>query len=442
MSRRLLVRLLAAVTACLLAVVVLEVASFVLFYATAGRLFSYRRVAEERAAEVRAWMTPSAAPTPAPRVTAAEGRPEHTPVDLVPHPFMGFVYDPESPRLLAAQGRGALPLTDHGFFSLPPPPPGKGEELSVGVFGGSVAAYFSVDGREAMTRVLHADPALRSKRVRVYSVALGGFKQPQMMAALAYLMAQGQYFDVVVELDGFNEVAISFLDYKKSGTFLAYPRDWYGLVGETANVHRQEAVGKITLLKEWRGMTAAWFSRRTLSWSITAALIWKSLDKLINGELTRAREELAAVEGGGRYRDRGPRRNYTNDQELLAEIAVLWGRSSLQMQRLCAGAGTHYHHFLQPNQYFPGSKPMGQAEKAVAYRADHAYRLPVEVGYPMLRAQGLRLTGLGVDFHDLTQLYAGVSEPIYVDDCCHVNLKGNALMGEAVGRAVVAGWKR
>jgi hypothetical protein len=60
----------------------------------------------------------------------------------------------------------------------------------------------------------------------------------------------------------------------------------------------------------------------------------------------------------------------------------------------------------------------------------------------VLRAEGARLGERGVDFHDLTDLYAGIAESLYVDDCCHVNGKGNALMGEAVGKAIVAGWER
>jgi hypothetical protein len=66
----------------------------------------------------------------------------------------------------------------------------------------------------------------------------------------------------------------------------------------------------------------------------------------------------------------------------------------------------------------------------------------VEAGYPLLQAEGARLRGLGVDFHDLSGLYAGIAEPLYIDDCCHVNARGNALMGEAVGKAIVAGWRR
>jgi hypothetical protein len=31
-----------------------------------------------------------------------------------------------------------------------------------------------------------------------------------------------------------------------------------------------------------------------------------------------------------------------------------------------------------------------------------------------------------------------VQEPVYVDDCCHLNERGNQLLGAAVGRAIAA----
>jgi hypothetical protein len=370
-----------------------------------------------------------------------EARIGHTPAEMLPHPFMGYTYNPENAVLRAAQGRGALPLDEHGFFVVPNPPDGA-DVLTVAVFGGSVAAYFCEDGREAMERALQADPRLRGKRVRVRCAALGGFKQPQLLGALAYLMSLGERYDVVVELDGFNDVSLSYLDYKTNGLFPGYPRDWDGLVGLAPDVERLRRMGKLAWWQDRRAAVARRFARPPLSWSVTGGLVWKCLDRLVSGQVADARASLAQAGGAGfGYRERGPLRRYTSDGELLADVARIWGLSSLQMHRLCMGAGTRYFHFLQPNQYVPGSKPMGEAEKAVAISADQGWRSSVGPGYRLLQAEGARLSAQGVDFHDLSQLYAGVSEAVYRDDCCHVNAKGNALLGEAVGKVIAAGWK-
>ena len=448
-SRTLRVGLLGLAAWGVLLLAALEGASLVLFYAATGVGFSFKRTAQEQAAAIQAWVPPSDAPAPvpttaapAPREGAVEGRPENTPRDQIPHPFMGYVYDPESPRSLSRVGRGGLRLTEHGFFSLPAPP-GEGEEVSVAVFGGSVAAYLAVDGRAAMARALAAHPALRDKRIRMYSMALGAYKQPQMLGALAYLMALGQRFDAVVELDGFNEVALSYGTFKTRGVFPGYPRDWDELVRPVPDVDQLRRIGRVAYWQEWRTAVARRFASRPLSWSVTAGLVWKCVDRVLGGELAQARAALvnrAAV--GYRYRERGPVRHYATDEQLLADIARIWSGSSVQMRHLCAGAGSLYFHFLQPNQYVPGSKPLGSDEKAAAYRADSEYRVPVEKGYPLLQAEGARLAAQGVEFHDLTSLYAGIADPLYIDTCCHVNAKGNALMGEAVGKVIAAGWKR
>src|SRR6185295_15210675 len=134
------------------------------------------------------------------------------------------------------------------------------------------------------------DPRLRNRRVYVRSFALGGFKQPQMLGALAYLMALGERFDVVVELDGFNDVALSSFANKNKGVFPAYPRDWDGLVGQAPDLELQRTIGKVAFLQEWRARVARRFVRRPFSWSVTAGLVWKSIDRFFGGELARDRE--------------------------------------------------------------------------------------------------------------------------------------------------------
>ena len=81
-----------------------------------------------------------------------------------------------------------------------------------------------------------ADPRLRDRPVQVRCVAIGGFKQPQMLGALAYLMSLGQRYDVVVELDGFNDVVLGYTEYKHKGKFPGYPRDWDALVGDYGRI--------------------------------------------------------------------------------------------------------------------------------------------------------------------------------------------------------------
>jgi hypothetical protein len=108
------------------------------------------------------------------------------------------------------------------------------------------------------------------------------------------------------------------------------------------------------------------------------------------------------------------------------------------MHWLCLANGIEFHHFLQPNQYLEGSKPIGPKEARVAILPQHPYAEAVRRGYPFLRAAGAELRAEGVSFHDLTQVFADVSDPLYVDDCCHVGAEGSAIVGDAIAEALLA----
>ncbi|MFP6703150.1 MAG: hypothetical protein VB861_15495, partial [Planctomycetaceae bacterium] len=53
-------------------------------------------------------------------------------------------------------------------------------------------------------------------------------------------------------------------------------------------------------------------------------------------------------------------------------------------------------------------------------------------GYPRLQEAGAGLSRAGVDFLDLTMVFAGTAEPIYIDDCCHYNSQGNRMLADAI----------
>ena len=94
--------------------------------------------------------------------------------------------------------------------------------------------------------------------------------------------------------------------------------------------------------------------------------------------------------------------------------------------------GMEYYHFLQPNQYLPGSKPLSNQEMAKAYLPDTPRARNVRNVYPLLIRQGRYLSNHGVRFFDLTQIFRDNHETLYRDDCCHFNRRGYELLAEAM----------
>lgn len=440
------VRLLASLLTVAALLVAAEAGAWLGFLVIDRKPFSYARLAAERAALLQG-AAPSALgaarPTPPPPARSLPGRPETTPVSLVPHPFFGFTYDPEDELLRSRQGRGALSLNEHGFFELPPlPSPREGRPFDVALFGGSLAAYVCIDGREALDAALQAVPELRGRPLRLSCFALGGFRQPQTAAAFNYLTILGRSFDVVIVLDGFNDIVLPFNEHKFKGTFPAYPRDWDHLVGGTPDLAAQRRIGRLAYLEAARAGLARRAGRWPWRCSVAAALAWRALDSQLARRIGAAQAELdrGAPVLERSYAGSGPRVSFASDAARLEHLAGLWERSSLQMHRLARASGARCFHFLQPNQYVPASKPMSDTERGLAWRADHPYRFPVEQGYPLLQQAGLRLRAQRAHFEDLTRLFEQVAEPLYVDDCCHVSPAGSAAIGRAVGQGVAAAW--
>jgi hypothetical protein len=439
-----LVRLLAAATGLLLFLVVLELGSALAVSLIDRKAFSYARLFAERE-QLRTQDAPGALgtdaralPPSAPRAGGGPGHPARTPAIYVPHPFFGFALDPTAPELAAARAGGAMDVGADGFFDSGPP-----GEVNVGLFGGSVAVYACVDGAEALRQALQAVPELHGRRIAVQCIGLGGFKQPQMLGALSYLLASGRRFDAVLLLDGFNDVALAFNQNKFKRAAIAYPYDWERHLGPGASREDQRRVGLVVALGAARAELAGAFQDRRLGRSAAGGLLWRVLDRALAARLQRARADLGQPAPGQLgYRELGPLEQPADDVARMREVARVWADSSRTMAALCAGSGIRFHHFLQPNQYDPGSKPLTTEERRAAFREDSAFRPPIELGYPVLRVEAAKLAAAGVPFTDLSGIFAHTAEALYVDDCCHVNPRGSALLGAAMGERLAADWAR
>lgn len=416
---------------------VLELASWAAWRVTEGSFFTWGRAFALRAGVAASAPADSETDTGGERGTPGlEWLAGHLAGQVV-HPFVGFVYSPEY-DLSAVPNLDNLRITEDGFFALrdEPPPPSE-RPLRVGVFGGSVAMVFAFEGRRGLVPALA--PAAGARGVVVESYAHGGFKQPQQLMTLAWLLARGAAPDVVINLDGFNEVTLPRLENLPAGVHPYYPRAWEYRTQGVSDPGFQRLLGEAAWLERRRAALAVRFSRPVVRRSVTWNFLWRWLDRRAAGDAGRANERLAAYQTASRrFAGHGPAYAAADGGRVLADLVALWERSSLAMHDLAAGAGLRYYHFLQPNQYLPGSKLLTPEERRLAVESDQRYRPPVEEGYPALRAAGARLAARGVAFHDLTALFAEERRTVYLDDCCHFNRLGNDLVAAAIGEAIAA----
>ncbi len=354
--------------------------------------------------------------------------------DQTLHPYLGFVQDP------AGKVR-FWEIRPDGFPKVPDDGPADPSQpiFEVAIFGGSVANGVCFAGRPELLRQLGAAAALAGKHVRVRCFALGGYKQPQQLMALTEALSLGERFDVVLNIDGFNEVALPVAENLKVKTNPFYPRWWPRRVMGVESPVMLRQLGLLELLKEKRLKQTGWCGRPPLSWSPTCHLVWTTADRRAAQRLLALDAEFAAQKPRRRgFLLRGTPFEAPEGEALYAVLAEHWARSSRLMHQLCRAQGIRYFHFLQPNQYLAGSKVMSAEEKRLAWDENHFYKQPAEHGYPALVAAGKQLAAEGVPFTDLTQLFADHPEPLYGDACCHYNRVGNRLFAAAIGATVVA----
>ena len=338
------------------------------------------------------------------------------------HPYFGYTFNPNGKW-----------ISEYGFIdpnlSSPIPPPAKG--LTAAVLGGSFATLTCIHAEKHLIEQLSA----LGSPVRIVNLALGGYKQPQQLIILTYLLSLGAHFDLVINIDGFNEVALPTAENMPNGVFPLYPRQWHLLM---ADVHDPEIKMKLLLLdkiREEERQLAAFFDGLP-SRSAVGCLIWRAINRNIQQKKYEAESDIARTPAGSRPFVTGPPFSAKTETDVYTYLANHWARCSLLMNDICQTNGIRYFHFLQPNQYLAGSKPMGAREKKIAIYPDHPYRPGVVQGYPILRKTGEQLLK-NIEFHDMTMIFSNHNELLYNDACCHLNEKGYAIFANAIDRIIV-----
>jgi hypothetical protein len=419
-----------------LALAAIEGVSAIAYTVVVDRTFSFSRLSEERARLL----------AEAPGETNARrllrdwlGFEERRPLEQVGaevlHPYLGFVYSPERDTGFF-RANYDMGISRWGFVDNKEPLQAAApNRVIVGVFGGSVAWYLTKESEEALVRGLKAVPAWRDKDVVIVRAALFGYKQPQQLMALAYLLAMGAHFDLVVNLDGFNEIVLPVVENLDKQVFPFYPRSWFIRVADSPT--SRQIVDRVTSLRAERRRLAELASSPVARYSATANLAWKLADMRVANQI--AAEQMAWLRqpmSDGGYAASGPFAPYPGEAETYADLAAKWREASEQMSRLARGNGIPYVHFLQPNQYVEGSKVLTADERAVAIDETFVYARPARTGYPYLISAGRELARDGVWFEDLTPIFKNVTASVYRDNCCHLDKRGNDLMARAMTEAI------
>jgi hypothetical protein len=338
------------------------------------------------------------------------------------HPFFGYTFRP------SFAGTNNL-----GFYSGGPAFPyhAAPDELVVGIFGGSVAMQVA-DARERIAAALAPIARVRGyDRVTVLSFAVGGWRQPQQFHALVRFIDD---VDVAVVIDGFNEV-IHLSDWHLARQAAEFP--WsavYQLLARQPTV--QEELQRADLIRAHASAAAVTrqLDRPLLRSSALLQLAWRAYVAHYEATTAALRDSVTASSV-----DRDARTDLTPDEIAARRIAYLdWWGELLQFSREVSHArGRAFFHFVQPNQYDRGAKPLSAAERD-SFTRNTSWFDEVTPRYAYVKQMTDRLRRGGIDTTFLGDLFATTRETVYADDCCHLNALGIAMLADAVASHIVA----
>ena len=359
---------------------------------------------------------------------------------VVVHPFTGWCLNPQISAGQTAFGR-TIPVNRLGFVDdRETVQKRSADRLLIGVTGGSVAWQMTVGAEQLICEILRQSPKLNHLDIRILRICQSGYKQPQQLMTVNWIMALGGEFDAVINLDGYNELALTMSENFGRRIHSGYPRAWNARMLEMIDPRRSVERLRLLEIDAFRQRIARQVTRAPWRWSFTASVLWSIRDRIARNEKLQLSLQLMkqrSIDQGLGFADSGPVQPMTDRQEMLEVAAGMWLRSSLQMNRLLRNSGTVYLHILQPNQHHAGSKPLSPDELKMSRDASRAEADAIRDGYPVLLAKRHRLRAAGVEFLDLSELYAEEPEMMYADGCCHLNQEGNRRLARAVALALL-----
>ena len=365
------------------------------------------------------------------------------------HPYFGPTHQPGIPFDLPAAlrpaqaGRGPSAATNNfGFTSTRDYPVARASarQLLVGIFGGSVAAWFCQVGVDRLTAALVSAPAFRGRDVVPICFAHEGYKQPQQLLILSYFLSIGQELDLAVNIDGFNEVALSPLNDAR-GSDISMPSVMHmdplvALLDQSSlSADKVETLARIQGYRRRLNAAAARANRAaSAALYLLHSRVHAVLERQYQAEVRRF-DALPSAAATSMIRVT-PKVRRRSGGELPEDIARGWMQASLLMQQLLSPRGARYVHVLQPNQYFT-TRPFAPGEAEVALVAGSPFKPGAEQGYPALeRAVTSGAFGeAGMTFVNGIHLFDAERTPVYIDNCCHYTRRGYEILADAIADA-------
>lgn len=359
------------------------------------------------------------------------------------HPYFGPTHRPGipfdlPPGLQTPETASPVSTNNFGFASRYDYPFAKTTERQfvIGVFGGSVAAYFCRIGTNWFEEDLRQNTFFKGRELVTLCFSHEGYKQPQQLLVLSYFLSLGQPFDLVINIDGFNEVALGAIN-DRYGWDVSMPSHEHldaliNLVNQaTLTPAKLASLSRITSDKERLNAVAA---RANTTRSAAVEFVLRRYYNVLRARYERERvtfEALPSNPPANSVIHVTPKVKPRDGTAVFGDIAANWQASSIAMRQLLAARSVPYVHILQPNQYY-SARVFSAEERKVALNDGSPFKAGAQAGYPYLE----RMLDPGA--LNAVHAFDEEREQMYFDDCCHYTVAGNRVLAHVIARAVLA----
>lgn len=319
----------------------------------------------------------------------------------VPHPYLGFVYNPKLHQNSNPQG-----FLDPIDFE-------KTKEENVfyiGFFGGSFTRRLVqwINRKDNLEARALFKAYIRTKKTKIVAVNLGvaSYKQPQQFIAASLF---SNLLDMTINIDGYNEVDRSINDQ--------YPI-WYPSYSALFyNYNPEKHLFWPALYKsitEDRDMLRQFRTTAVINQSYFIALVLNSYQSYVAKQIYKLHEDH--IKDNSLWKDEkgGLHSNY--DQK----IADSWSSFTVKQHRLMCSLGVRSIFFLQPHITINQAKILTPAEnELISGQTPWAER--IQKRYKLMSLNAGKLKNDGVPIFDSTFVFKDVSEQVYTDQWGHLN---------------------
>jgi hypothetical protein len=350
------------------------------------------------------------------------GREEWT-LDYQLHPYFGFITPPT-------------------YAGLPLKKTGKNQFI-IGIFGGSVAknVYNYEVKHHVLAKALQPLPQFQNKEIVILKFANPAHKQPQQLLTLNYYLSVGQELDMVINIDGFNEVALSYLN-NQAGIEVSMPNGiivapLIALANKDLSAENLALSLEVLQLKNKLQNTLNRLNECRIATCYT--LRWVQAKYLFNQYRGKSQtlSQLKREEGKDSLIYLKRVEKPLDDAEVFERTLDVWSNSSLAMNDLLTARKIPYFEFIQPNQYYPTNRQFSADEKKVAFDENSPFKEGTIKGYPKLLAKLSSLRNAGVSIFNAVNVFDETRDIMYVDNCCHYTDAGNEVFSRYIGQSIV-----